>query len=118
MSAANADTPTTGPLSPSDPSVTRAVLWGVNKYGLYPVAMVGLLMVVTWRLFWVVDARAASVDQRLEALSVTLAQHQAAMDRLEVERRAHDRAVLTLLRGICLANTDPNSQARAFCDAD
>lgn len=90
----------------------------VGKYGLYPVAVVGLLLVVTWRLFWVVDARAASVDQRLEALGVTLTQHQNAMDRMETERRSHDRAVLTLLKGICLANTDPNSQARAFCEAD
>jgi hypothetical protein len=117
MSAA-VDPDPTGPDSPADPRVAAAVLAMVWKYGLYPVAIVSLLGLFAWRLLGVVDARAVTVDQRLEHLQVTLAAHQAAMEQAGADRRANDRAVLTLLRGICLASTDTGSQARAFCDAD
>jgi hypothetical protein len=110
-------TATTDPVSPGDPKL-QAVLAIIWKHGLFPSLVAFAFAYLLYSLAVSFTNKLEAIDVNLDSLDRKIEAHQAAMDRMTLERATVDRAQSSRLKGICYGVTDENSRARALCDVD
>lgn len=94
------------------PATFRELVRLAVKYGVG--ALIAVFLV--YKLAGDFQERLLANERQVAAIGAQLEKHNAAMERAEVERRADDRLLRTILRGICLGTSGDVPQARALCD--